>query len=116
MEDDDVSLDSEFSVEGKLDSNNPDESLRFDRRNRRRGMLGWFKLKVIFSMDYKYNEERQSMLLSSIFCFHLAKGFALATADNSACIFLKRIIGGFIGYVLNQSIIKSVCFIHATSS
>ncbi|EEE61037.1 hypothetical protein OsJ_14878 [Oryza sativa Japonica Group] len=45
MEDDDVSLDSEFSVEGKLDSNNPDESLRFDRRNRRRGMLGWFKLK-----------------------------------------------------------------------
>uniref|UniRef100_A0A0E0DEG3 Kinesin motor domain-containing protein n=1 Tax=Oryza meridionalis TaxID=40149 RepID=A0A0E0DEG3_9ORYZ len=45
IEDDDVSLDSEFSIEGKLDSNNPDESLRFDRRNRRRGMLGWFKLK-----------------------------------------------------------------------
>uniref|UniRef100_A0A0E0KQV1 Kinesin motor domain-containing protein n=1 Tax=Oryza punctata TaxID=4537 RepID=A0A0E0KQV1_ORYPU len=45
IEDDDVSLDSEFSIEGKLDSNNPDEPLRFDRRNRRRGMLGWFKLK-----------------------------------------------------------------------
>uniref|UniRef100_A0A0D9W547 Kinesin motor domain-containing protein n=1 Tax=Leersia perrieri TaxID=77586 RepID=A0A0D9W547_9ORYZ len=45
IEDDDVSLDSEFSIEGKLDSNNPDESLRFDRRNRKRGMLGWFKLK-----------------------------------------------------------------------
>ncbi|KAL5215542.1 hypothetical protein ABZP36_006943 [Zizania latifolia] len=45
IEDDDLSLDSEFSIEGKLDSNNPDESLRFDRRNRKRGMLGWFKLK-----------------------------------------------------------------------
>uniref|UniRef100_J3LY15 Kinesin motor domain-containing protein n=2 Tax=Oryza brachyantha TaxID=4533 RepID=J3LY15_ORYBR len=45
IEDDEVSLDSEFSIEGKLDSNNPDESLRFDRRNRKRGMLGWFKLK-----------------------------------------------------------------------
>lgn len=45
MEDDNVSLDSEFSVEAKLDSNNSDESVRFDRRNRKRGMLGWFKLK-----------------------------------------------------------------------
>ncbi|KAL6885877.1 hypothetical protein ACP4OV_010138 [Aristida adscensionis] len=42
---DDVSLDSELSLEGRLDSNNPDESIRFDRRNRKRGMLGWFKLK-----------------------------------------------------------------------
>jgi hypothetical protein len=47
-EDDDVSLDSEFSIEAKLDSNISDESVRFDRRNRKRGMLGWFKLKVIF--------------------------------------------------------------------
>ncbi|CAL5032036.1 unnamed protein product [Urochloa decumbens] len=44
-DDDDISLDSELSLEGKLDSNNPDESARFDRRNRKRGMLGWFKLK-----------------------------------------------------------------------
>ncbi|TVU14470.1 hypothetical protein EJB05_37940, partial [Eragrostis curvula] len=44
-DDDDISLDSELSLEGKLDLNNPDESVRFDRRNRRRGMLGWFKLK-----------------------------------------------------------------------
>lgn len=51
-EDDDASLDSEFSIGVKLDSNNPDESVRFDRRNRKRGMLGWFKLKVIFAMDY----------------------------------------------------------------
>ncbi|XP_062225681.1 kinesin-like protein KIN-7E, chloroplastic isoform X2 [Phragmites australis] len=45
VDDDDVSLDSELSLEGKLDSSNPDESVRFDRRNRKRGMLGWFKLK-----------------------------------------------------------------------
>ncbi|RCV33689.1 hypothetical protein SETIT_7G102100v2 [Setaria italica] len=45
VDDDDISLDSELSLEGKLDSNNPDESARFDRRNRKRGMLGWFKLK-----------------------------------------------------------------------
>lgn len=45
IEDDDVSLDSEFSIEAKLDSNNSDEPARFDRRNRKRGMLGWFKLK-----------------------------------------------------------------------
>lgn len=45
IEDDDVSLDSEFSIEAKLDANNSDESVRFDRRNRKRGMLGWFKLK-----------------------------------------------------------------------
>ncbi|CAL5027435.1 unnamed protein product [Urochloa decumbens] len=44
-DDDDISLDSELSLEGKLDSNNPDESAKFDRRNRKRGMLGWFKLK-----------------------------------------------------------------------
>lgn len=46
IDDDDVSLDSELSLEGKLDLNNPDESARFDRRSRKRGMLGWFKLKV----------------------------------------------------------------------
>ncbi|GJN27586.1 hypothetical protein PR202_gb15618 [Eleusine coracana subsp. coracana] len=44
-DDDDISLDSELSLEGKLDLNNPDESVRFDRRNHKRGMLGWFKLK-----------------------------------------------------------------------
>ncbi|KAM0916725.1 hypothetical protein ACQ4PT_010058 [Festuca glaucescens] len=44
-EDDDVSLDSEFSIEAKLDSHTSDEPIRFDRRNRKRGMLGWFKLK-----------------------------------------------------------------------
>jgi centromeric protein E len=47
-EDDDFSLDSEFSTEAKLDSHTSDEPIRFDRRNRKRGMLGWFKLKVIF--------------------------------------------------------------------
>lgn len=46
VDDDDVSLDSELSLEGKFD-NNPDESARFGRRNRKRGMLGWFKLKVV---------------------------------------------------------------------
>ena len=41
-----LGLDSELSLEGKFDLNNPDESARFGRRNRKRGMLGWFKLKV----------------------------------------------------------------------
>lgn len=45
VDDDDVSLDSELSLEGKLDLNNPEESARFGRRNHKRGMLGWFKLK-----------------------------------------------------------------------
>lgn len=48
VDDDDVSLDSELSLEGKLDLNNPEESARFGRRNHKRGMLGWFKLKVFF--------------------------------------------------------------------
>lgn len=47
--DDDVgSLDSsEFSVDGKLDANNLDDlNSRFDKRNRKRGMLSWLKMKV----------------------------------------------------------------------
>lgn len=47
--DDDVgSLDSsEFSVEGKFDANNLDDpNSRFDKRNRKRGMLSWLKMKV----------------------------------------------------------------------
>ncbi|KAJ4761707.1 P-loop containing nucleoside triphosphate hydrolases superfamily protein [Rhynchospora pubera] len=46
--DDDVgSLDSsEFSLEGKLDSNNLDDpNSRIDKRNRKRGMLSWLKMK-----------------------------------------------------------------------
>ncbi|KAF3337744.1 centromere-associated protein E [Carex littledalei] len=46
--DDDVgSLDSsEFSVEGKFDANNLDDpNSRFDKRNRKRGMLSWLKMK-----------------------------------------------------------------------
>nr|XP_010930730.1 kinesin-like protein KIN-7E, chloroplastic isoform X2 [Elaeis guineensis]XP_010930731.1 kinesin-like protein KIN-7E, chloroplastic isoform X2 [Elaeis guineensis] len=45
VDDDVVSLDSEFSVEGRLDASSLDETIRFDKRNRRRGMLGWFKLR-----------------------------------------------------------------------
>ncbi|XP_072969785.1 kinesin-like protein KIN-7E, chloroplastic isoform X1 [Typha angustifolia] len=45
IDDDAGSFDSDLSAEGKLDSTNFDEPIRFDRRSRRRGMLGWFKLR-----------------------------------------------------------------------
>ncbi|KAH7681080.1 Plus-end-directed kinesin ATPase protein [Dioscorea alata] len=45
IEDDVASLDSEFSGEGRTDLSSLDESIRFDKKNRMRGMLGWFKLK-----------------------------------------------------------------------
>ncbi|KAL7086204.1 hypothetical protein ACP275_14G324500 [Erythranthe tilingii] len=44
--DDDVgSIDSEISLDGKSDATNLDELVGDYKRNRRRGMLGWFKLK-----------------------------------------------------------------------
>lgn len=46
MIDDDVgSLDSELS-EGISDAIHLDDPVKDDKRNRRRGMLGWFKLRV----------------------------------------------------------------------
>ncbi|XP_073003631.1 kinesin-like protein KIN-7E, chloroplastic isoform X2 [Typha latifolia] len=45
IDDDAGSFDSDLSAEGKLASTNFDEPIRFDRRSRRRGMLGWFKLR-----------------------------------------------------------------------
>lgn len=45
VEDDAGSFDSEFSVEGRFDASSIDDTVKFDKRNRRRGMLGWFKLK-----------------------------------------------------------------------
>lgn len=48
MINDDVgSLDSELS-EGISDASNLDDPVKGDKRNRRRGMLGWFKLRVSF--------------------------------------------------------------------
>ncbi|XP_020250523.1 kinesin-like protein KIN-7E, chloroplastic, partial [Asparagus officinalis] len=44
-DDDAVSLDSEFLAEGRYDTSGLDDNLKFDKRNRRRGMLGWFKLR-----------------------------------------------------------------------
>lgn len=44
-DDDTVSLNSEFSAEGRYDTSSLDDSVKFDKRNRRRGMLGWFKLR-----------------------------------------------------------------------
>ncbi|XP_043719861.1 kinesin-like protein KIN-7E, chloroplastic [Telopea speciosissima] len=45
LDDDTVSLDSEFSAEGRCDFSNLDELAKDDRKSRRRGMLGWFKLR-----------------------------------------------------------------------
>lgn len=46
IDDDDGSIDSEISVDGRSGATNLDELVRDYKRNRRRGMLGWFKLKV----------------------------------------------------------------------
>lgn len=46
IDDEDGRLDSELSAEGRLDSSSLDEPLRFDKRSRKSGMLGWFKLRV----------------------------------------------------------------------
>ncbi|PIN16990.1 Kinesin-like protein [Handroanthus impetiginosus] len=45
IDDDAGSIDSEISVGGRTDGLNLDELVRDYKRNRRRGMLGWFKLK-----------------------------------------------------------------------
>lgn len=47
-EDDAGSIDSEFSADGRGDVTNLDELVNDYKRNRRRGMLGWFKVKVRF--------------------------------------------------------------------
>lgn len=46
IDDDALSYASELSVEGRDDVTNLDELVKDYKRNRRRGMLGWFKLKV----------------------------------------------------------------------
>ncbi|KAL0369271.1 UNVERIFIED_CONTAM: Kinesin-like protein KIN-7E, chloroplastic [Sesamum calycinum] len=58
IDDDDGSIDSEISVDGRSGATNLDELVRDYKRNRRRGMLGWFKLKkpenvVSPSADYE---------------------------------------------------------------
>ncbi|XXG87049.1 hypothetical protein AAC387_Pa11g1835 [Persea americana] len=45
IDDDAGSLDSEFSTEGRCDAINLVDPIKFDKRNRKRGMLGWFKLR-----------------------------------------------------------------------
>lgn len=48
IDDDAGSINSEFSGHGRDDLTNFDELVKDYRKNRRRGMLGWFKLKVCF--------------------------------------------------------------------
>lgn len=52
MIDDDV-----LSTEGKCDVTNIDELVKDYKRNRKRGMLGWFKLRVssLFSLANDFN-------------------------------------------------------------
>ncbi|KAK3013093.1 hypothetical protein RJ639_008154 [Escallonia herrerae] len=45
IDDDTASIGSEFSADGRSDINNLDELVKDYKRNSRRGMLGWFKLK-----------------------------------------------------------------------
>lgn len=52
MNDDEAeSIDPEFSLEERDDVTNLDELVKDYKRNRRRGMLGWFKLRVIFILQ-----------------------------------------------------------------
>ncbi|KAK4481309.1 hypothetical protein RD792_012194 [Penstemon davidsonii] len=46
VDDDAGSIDSELSVDGRSDATNLDEIVKDFKRSKRRGMLGWFKLKV----------------------------------------------------------------------
>ena len=50
IDDDAGSCASEFSVEGRDDVTNLDELVKDYKRNRRRGMLGWFKPRVSYFM------------------------------------------------------------------
>ncbi|XP_077249754.1 P-loop containing nucleoside triphosphate hydrolases superfamily protein [Tasmannia lanceolata] len=45
IDDDATSLDSEFSAEGRSDTTSVDDSVKDEKRNKRRGMLGWLKLR-----------------------------------------------------------------------
>ncbi|KAF5182587.1 Kinesin-like protein kin-7e protein [Thalictrum thalictroides] len=43
IDEDAASLDSEFSLEGRYDTTSIDDLVKDDKRNRKRGMLSWFK-------------------------------------------------------------------------
>lgn len=51
IDDDAESIDPEISLEERGDVTNLDELVKDYKRNRRRGMLGWFKLRVIFILQ-----------------------------------------------------------------
>lgn len=68
IDDDAGSLDSEFSTEGRCDAINLDDQIKFDKRNRKRGMLGWFKLRVRFFLFSPFASSMRMMLLQYIVC------------------------------------------------
>ncbi|KAG8389762.1 hypothetical protein BUALT_Bualt01G0012300 [Buddleja alternifolia] len=60
IEDDAGSVDSEISVDGRSDVTNLDELVRDYKRSRRRGMLGWFKLKKPENVVVSSNADSES--------------------------------------------------------
>lgn len=48
--DDARSIDSEISIDGRREVTNLDELVGDYKKNRRRGMLDWFKIKVNYSL------------------------------------------------------------------
>lgn len=53
--DDDVgSIDSEFLGEGQFGINVLDDTVKFEKKNRKRGMLGWFKMKVRYLISKSF--------------------------------------------------------------
>nr|GMD83913.1 kinesin-like protein KIN-7C, mitochondrial [Ipomoea batatas] len=71
MIDDDIgSINSEVSADGRVDVTDLDELVKDYKRNRRRGMLGWFKLKkpdnlVVSSSSADYENSANSSLSTS---------------------------------------------------
>ena len=57
MEDDAGSCASELSADGRDDIGSLDDLVKDYRRSRRRGMLGWFKLKVVSRMSAESSTE-----------------------------------------------------------
>lgn len=54
IDDDAGSIDSEISMDGRGDVTNLDELVKDYKRNSRRGMLGWFKVKVNNSIYFLF--------------------------------------------------------------
>ena len=72
IDDDAGSYDYEISADGRSDATNLDELVKDYKRNRRRGMLSWFKLKVYCCkfLLYFLLATLLTFSIKSLFVFH----------------------------------------------